>query len=578
MRQWEVVKDDVNVEGPAFQGWPRPLRELLVRRGFKDDAALEKFLAHNLKDLKDPFSLKGMAEACERIGQAFRKQETVCIYADFDLDGTSGCALLKKGFEDLGFKNLIPFQPKRLKDGYGFHAPIVEELAKNNVSLIVTCDVGITAHKAVDRARELGLDVIITDHHLPSDEIPNAYVVVNPNQPDDKSGLGYLSGAGVGFTLMRALKRYFTDHEIGTPDRLNLTSLLDCFTVATLTDMVPLVEDNRSLVQVGLRQLAQTQRPGLRSLLQALKLSGKKLTSSDVAIRFAPKLNALSRLEGELLPLDVFLIEDPGQAELVISKVLSQNQERVSLQAGAEKEALEHAQLQIHQSSLFVFSENFHRGVIGLIATSLSQKTNKPCFVASLDPEEGKLVGSARLPQDRDSSLVEALQSVSEWLLRHGGHAKAAGFEMMVEDIPQVREGLHNFFKSEVLRPTRIQYHATLKLAEFNFEMMNWMDRLQPFGVGFEMPIFLIEKARLSSVRDLRGGHLKIQLEQDGYSCEGILFSPTESQRQCLQVGQCIDLLAETQVHEWMGRQSLQLMIEDVRPTQSVPVSEEQSP
>lgn len=574
MREWEVFnqKFDQNdmVEGPALESWPRPLRELLFRRGFKNDESLSKFLSQDLQNLKDPFLMKGMKEACERIAEAFRKQEKVCIYADFDLDGTSGCALLKKGFEDLGFKNLVPFQPKRLKDGYGFHAPIVEELQKQNVSLIVTCDVGITAHKAVDRARELGVDVVITDHHLPAGGVPEALVVVNPNQPEDNSGQGYLSGAGVAFSLMRALKRHFTDRKLGTPEKLNLKNLLDCFTVATLTDMVPLVEDNRTLVQLGLKQLAQTQRPGLMALLEALKLNGKSLSSSDVAIRFAPKLNALSRLEGEILPLDIYLIDNRSKADLVVSQVLLQNQERVSLQAEADKEATEQAQLQVDQPCTFVFSENFHRGVIGLIATSLAQKTNKPAFVASLDPEEGKLVGSCRLPDDRESSLVDALSSVSERLLRFGGHAKAAGFEMSAQDVDFVREGLQRFFRSEVSAPKRLQYHAAMTLAEFDFEMMKWMEKLEPFGVGFETPTFLIERVRVASVKELKGGHLKVQLEQGAQIREAILFGPTTQQRSVLQINNWVDILAEAQTHEWMGRKSLQLLIEDARQAQNL--------
>jgi len=543
------------------------LRELLLRRGFQDDESVERFISLNLQSLKDPFSILGMSQACERLAQAFQKQERVCIYADYDLDGTSGCALLKKGLEDLGFQKLVVYQPRRLRDGYGFHAPIVEELQKQGVQLIVTCDVGITAHKAVDRARELGVDVIITDHHLPAGEIPKAFVVVNPNQSQDQSGLGYLSGAGVGFFLMRALKRAFTDRKLGTPENLNLQSLLDCFTVATLTDMVPLVHDNRVLVQLGLKQLAQTQRPGLRALLQALNLGGKDLNSSDVAIRFAPKLNALSRLEGDLLPLDLYLLEDRDEADRLVSQVLLQNQERVQLQAEADKEALRQAQSQLDQPCLFVFSENFHRGVIGLIATSLAQKHQKPSFVASLDPEEGKLVGSCRLPEDRDSSLVEALQSVSDKLLRFGGHARAAGFEMSVRDLESVREGLCQFFRNEVARPQRLFYHANLQLSEFDFEMMTWMQRLEPFGVGFETPLFLVKAVKIMSVKELKGAHLKVQVAQGGeHQREGLLFHPSPAQRELLKLGQDVDLLVKAQVHEWMGRRGLQLMIEDVRP------------
>ena len=303
MSEWDLLKKISqksslveNQEGSTASleaAWPRPLKELLLNRGFTNDQHVDTFFSPNIQNLKDPFLIMGMDKACERLTQALEKNEKICIYADFDLDGTSGCALLKKALLLLGYQNVMAYQPRRLKDGYGFHAHVVEDLKKQNVDLILTCDVGITAFKACEKANELGVDVIITDHHLPAGELPKALVVVNPNQTGDTSGLGYLSGAGVAFTLMRGLKRVLTDKKLGAPEKLNLKDLLDCFTIATLTDMVPLVEDNRVLVQMGLKSLAQTTRPGLAALLAALNLSGKTLTSSDVAIRFAPKLNAL---------------------------------------------------------------------------------------------------------------------------------------------------------------------------------------------------------------------------------------------------------------------------------------------
>jgi single-stranded-DNA-specific exonuclease len=556
--------------GPSIieAAWPRPLKELLINRGFAHDAQVEAFLFPNIQNLKDPLSLLGMEKACERLAQALEKNQKICIYADFDLDGTSGCALLKKALQQLGYQNLIVYQPRRLKDGYGFHAHIVEDLKKQNVDLILTCDVGITAFKACEKAFELGVDVIITDHHLPAGELPKAYVIVNPNQKEDQSGLGYLSGAGVAFTLMRALKRYLTDRKLGTPEKLNLKDLLDCFTIATLTDMVPLVEDNRVLVQAGLKSLSQTSRPGLSALLSALNLSNRNLSSSDVAIRFAPKLNALSRLEGEVLPLDLYLEEDVLRAQKLVEQALLQNQERVSLQAEALKEALEMAQTQTTQPFVFVYSENFHRGVIGLIATNLSEQTGKPAFVASLDPEEGKMVGSARLPDGMEHSLVEALTSVGDHLLRYGGHARAAGFELAREFVDNIKMGLEKFFLTQALTQKTSYYDATLKFVEFDFELMKWFEKMEPFGVGFERPLFLISQVQVKKVQNLKGGHVKVTLLQDGLEREGILFGPSEKQKELLFNAtdlDLIDVMAELQVHEWMGRKSLQLLLEDVR-------------
>lgn len=548
--------------------WPQPLKELLLNRGFTSDAQVKNFFSPSVQSLKDPFLLSGMVQACERLTQALENKDKICIYADFDLDGTSGCALLKKALDQLGFLNVIAYQPKRLKDGYGFHAHVVEDLKNQNVDLIVTCDVGITAFKACDKAQALGIDVIITDHHLPAGELPKALVVVNPNQKADTSGLGYLSGAGVAFTMMRGLKRYLTDKKQGTPDRLNLKDLLDCFTIATLTDMVPLVGDNRVLVQMGLKALAQTTRPGLAALLQALNLSGKTLTSSDVAIRFAPKLNALSRLEGEVLPIDLYLEEDQIKAHKLVEQALIQNQERVSLQAEALKEAIEKAQAQTAQPFVFVYSESFHRGVIGLIATSLAQQVGKPSFVASYDAEEGKMVGSCRLPDSADISLVEALGSAEDFLLRFGGHARAAGFELAKENVDNFMMCLEKYFLTDVQEKKKTYYDATLNFSEFDFDLMSWLEKLEPFGVGFERPLFLISRLQVRKLQDLKGGHLKATLVQEGIENQAVLFSPTEVQKSLLKKineNEFVDVMAEIQLHEWRGRKSLQLLLEDIR-------------
>ena len=571
MKIWEprLLNSEFH-KGPAFLSWPRPLREFIQSRGFSSEEQFDKFLKSDLQSLKNPFSMKGMNEACLRLEKAFLNKEKICIYADFDLDGTSGCALLKKAFDQLGFEGVIAYQPKRLKQGYGFHAPIVDELKNQGVSLIITCDVGITANKACARAREIGVDVIITDHHLPSHELPEALVIVNPNQPDDSSGLGYLSGAGVAFYLVRALKRRFTDLGIETAQKLNLKDILDCFTIATITDMVPLIEDNRVLTQVGLKVLSQTQRPGLQVLLQQLGLHGKNLSSSDVAIRFAPKLNALSRLEGEVLPLDIYLEESFQKAYSVIEFVMAQNVARGELQSQAIKIAEEFVNEQKHLNFHFVHSEQFHRGVLGLIATSLVEQTQKPCFVASLDPEEGKLVGSCRIPDFMELSLVEALESASKNLLRFGGHAQAAGFELHISEIDNVKLQLENHFSTVRPKQSKTFFDSEISLEELNWDLVQSMNQLEPFGVGFESPLFLIRNLELVSYKMLKARHFKLQLKSkdSGLVKTALLFNPNPRQTELIKARGPLDLLGQIQVNEWKGQKDIQILLEDIRSSQ----------
>ncbi|MGZ3799269.1 MAG: single-stranded-DNA-specific exonuclease RecJ [Bdellovibrio sp.] len=561
--------EEASVPSKVEGQWPSLIGKILAARGFSELSQVEKLLFPKLADLKDPLTLKGMSQALERLGQAYLNKEKICIYADFDLDGTSGLALLKTGMVAIGFPEVLHYQPKRLSEGYGFHAAAVDELQKQGVSLIITVDVGITAHPAVDRANELGIDVILTDHHLPAETIPQAYVVINPNQGDCPSELGYLCGAGVAFYLLRGLKRYFQDHPQLPKNNWDLKEVLDYFTIGTLTDMVPLVDDNRVLVKHGLLKLAETSKAGLRALLEELDLVNRPLTSQDVAIRFAPKLNALSRMESGILPIDIFLLEDSAQARAMVRQVMKNNSTRVQLQNDAEIEAQELLQEWPHKDFVFVASKNFHRGVVGLIATKLTQVYNKPAFVGSLG-EDGIIVGSARLPQGQEACLVEAMSSAQEFLSRFGGHSAAAGFEIAENKIPSFVDKLSLHFSDlrEKPKPLEIFYDVDARLVEVSDTLMKWYDFVGPFGTGFSIPLILFSNVQVLSKRDLKGGHLRLKIaDPEGkFSSEALLFTPTPRQLACLQeVPGYYDVLGELQWNYFAGQKSTQVLIRDLR-------------
>lgn len=551
------------------QKWPDLISKLLAARGFVDVEQVDKLLFPKLADLKDPLVLKGMAQALERLGQAYLKNEKICIYADFDLDGTSGLALLKTGMIALGFPEIYHYQPKRLSEGYGFHVEAVEELKSQGVSLIITVDVGITAHAAVERANELGIDVILTDHHLPSETLPRAFVVVNPNQSTCESGLGYLCGAGVAFYLLRGLKRYFHDHAELPKSNWDLKEVLDYFTIGTLTDMVPLVDDNRVLVKHGLLKLSETSRAGLKALLEELGLTGRPLTSQDVAIRFAPKLNALSRMESGILPIDIFLLEEETYAHDMVSQVMKNNSTRVQLQSDAEAEAQELLKDWTHPDFVFVVSKNFHRGVVGLIATKLTQIYNKPAFVGALD-EDRMIVGSARLPQGQEACLVEAMSSASELMNRFGGHSAAAGFEISQVKLSSViaRLAVHFSDLREKPKPVEIYYDIEAKLSDVSSGLMKWYDFVGPFGTGFAIPLIHFKGVEVGSKRELKGGHLRLKLTEVGgeASMEALLFTPTPRQLKTLEsVPGYYDILGELQWNYFAGQKTIQILVRDLR-------------
>lgn len=550
---------------------PRVLRRMLNQRGFSTDDEIIDLLHPRLKNLTHPYQLNHLEKAVMRILDAIDRGQRICIYADFDLDGTSGAALLHRAFVLLGITEHFVYQPKRLSDGYGFHAHLVPEIIERGAKLIVTVDVGITAHEAVAEAQRLGVDVIITDHHLPEAKLPEAFAVVNPNTTECTSGLGHLCGAGVAFYLAMALKM-----ELKRSSRLksdvDLRELLDCLAIGTLTDMVPLVRENRVLVKHGLRALKNSQRPGLQALMQALELNGRDLSSQDVAIRFAPKLNALSRMEKELMPLDVFMANNMDSAQSMVTEILNCNDLRVNLQKQAEKLAFEIVRTQNPRGAIWVWSEQFHRGVVGLVATKLSQEFLVPAFVGSVQAG-GQIVGSGRLNKGSTQSLLEILNGSSELFERFGGHRQACGFEIHQDRAQLFFEYLHTLptVGSITSENASWKWDGELNLNDVTPQLMSWLEQLEPFGSGFEVPRFLLKSATLKSIRPLsEGKHYKFSLRDplSGAGLDAIWFSPPIQHpvlKQGLTLGMSLEFLGELQWNYYNGQRTIQMLIVDAR-------------
>jgi single-stranded-DNA-specific exonuclease len=539
----------------------------LYARGFDSAEKFDRCFKSSLKELRCPSTLLGMDRAVERLIEAFKSQEPVCIYADFDLDGSSGLALLKTGLESLGFSKVIGYQPRRLAEGYGVHAAAVREIAEAGVRLMVTVDVGITAHEALLEAKRLGMDVIVTDHHLPKETLPEALTIVNPNQGTCTSGLGHLAGVGVAFYLFLAVRRALRESGLAYSET-DPKELLDFFVIGTVTDMVPLIRENRVLVKHGLVQLSQTKRPGLRALIEVLGLDGRLLDSSDVGMKFAPKLNALSRLESNIRPIDMLLENDLKKARDLAREVLACNDRRVETQKRGLEIALAQLQAAKPRSCVWVWSREFHRGVVGLIATRLSQETGMPAFVGSLG-DDGRIVGSARAPKNAAANLVAALETASAQLERFGGHAHAAGFELEQTKVEDFRSSLESHFANapqDSIEP--VWYDAEGSFSEVDDNLMKWLDQIGPFGSGFEAPVFRFRDMRVKKVSELRGGHLRFDfLRAGGPAVSGIFFSPPRDAARlvCGDGAKTLEVLGELQWNHFQGRKSPQLQLRDLR-------------
>lgn len=524
-----------------------------------------------LSQIKSPMSIDQMDVAVTRFTQAYEQQESILVYGDFDLDGSSGVALIYTGLKALGFKNVSYVQPKRLSEGYGFHKDIVEKY-KEKVKLIVTVDVGITGREATAYAKELGIDVIVTDHHLPEGELPQAVAILNPNKGFCRSGLKHLCGVGVGYYLVLAVWMRFKELGWVKDDDFDPKSILDLFIIGTITDLVPMVDENRVLVKHGLHVLERTKRVGLKALMYKLGLVGKRLSSQDIGFRLAPKLNALSRMDKDLLPIEVLLCQDEISAERMVDHVLALNNERLQLQKKAEAIALER-DFESEDLFSFVYDEEFHKGVIGLVATKLAQNNNKPAFVGSVRGH--KVFGSARMPDTLGLNLVDIL-SFCPSLKKFGGHQQAAGFELELSKAEDFRNELRQFFqvhKEEYgdfgILEYNTKYDIEISATELTSQLLNWMQKLEPYGVGFEVPVFKVTDLKAVMIRVLKDAHLKLQLvslkDKEAPTIDAIWFHHNLSEEQVDElIDQRIDVIGSLEWNEFMGKKTPQFLIKSM--------------
>lgn len=559
---------DFHLETAKLSGsdaWPVPplVQRWMNSRGFTTFSQFSEFTDFRLKDLKDPFSLKDMERAVERLVRAFKEEQCIGIYGDYDMDGTPGIALLAQGFESLGFKKIVMFQPDRFSDGYGVHKHWLQQMIeKDGVEVFVSVDVGITDVEAIAYSQSVGVDFIVTDHHQPKADLPPAYAIVNPNQDSCSSGLEYLCGTGVAFYLILALRRRMVELGLLVKD-FDPKVLLDLFAIATLTDMVPVIKENRALVQHGLLQLSKTRRAGLRGLMTALNLSEKKLTSSDVAIQLSPKLNALGRMDFRIRALDILREKDEQNAIALVEETLAAQKKRSEIQRAGETLLLEMIQMSGQQGFVLQASEHFYKGVVGLLATRALQNHGWPSFVGSI--LEDKIVGSARAPSGQ--SLLDAFAYAEDLLTHFGGHHQAAGFELPLVNWSHFTERLTSYYQSlPPSPPLELTFDCEASLGELDAEFKKWLQRLEPYGKSFELPIFRLDHLFVAQTRVLKEKHLKLTLKDIyGNKMDALWFFVEDIENKKNLVSRRISILAEPSVNFYNGKESLQLLIKDLK-------------
>ncbi len=491
-----------------------PAAKVLASRGLGEPSVARHFLHPSLEDLCDPFAMRDMDRALERLQRAIRDRERILIYGDYDVDGTSSVVLLTKAIELAG--GAAGFHvPHRLKDGYGMRPEVVERAAETGVRLIVSVDTGIRAAEVVARANELGIDVIVTDHHLPEAELPPALAVLNPNRPDCPYPNKNLCGAGVAFKLVQALLG--TLHWPAGKVRRLTESFLKLAAIATVADVVPLTGENRVIVKHGLDGLGDVRNPGLRALLDVAGFSGGRVPSSrQVAFQIAPRLNAAGRMDTAQAVIEMFLTGDPARAGALAQQLHDQNAERQQVEAEI-RDACEQVKVDEGAGAVVYYAEEWHRGVLGIVASRMVERIHRPVFVLSRNAEDGLARGSGRsIP---GFHLLEALESMADLFVRFGGHQHAAGVTLSPERVDEFRQRLNAYALSR-LSPDdfrrELRIDGVIEFREITDRSVAEVFEIAPFGHGNPAPLFAVMNVEVAGPpAPWKEKHLRVLLKQE---------------------------------------------------------------
>lgn len=559
LRKWEVRPLDKERAAAFAQtyGVPFFLAMLMNIRGLDDAAHLREFLGEG-EPLSDPFLLKDMDKAAARITRAVDNMEKIAVYGDYDADGVTSTAMLYSYLETRG-ADVIFYIPQREGEGYGMNMGAVEYLKEQGVSLIVTVDNGISSVQEVARANELGIDVVVTDHHRPQEILPDAVAVVDAYRPDDTSPYKHFSGVGIAFKLLMALEDGAGDVE----DLLEAYS--DLAAIGTIGDIVPLTGENRTLIRAGLERLSQSDRPGVQALLENAGIAGKTLTSTNVAFTLVPRINATGRMGAPERAVRLLISGYEEEAEVLSEEICADNEERRRVEAEIAEAAFADIEAKGYMKDrvVVVDGENWHHGVIGIVASRVTERCGKPCMIISRGETEAK--GSGRSIEG--FSLFEAICACGDLLIKFGGHPMAAGITLKPENIEAFRKRINQYAAEHFPQmPTQtVTLDCKLNPAALSVSMAQSLTQLEPFGNGNPQPVFGLFNMELSNVTPVGGGgHLRLTLEKNGAVITAMRFN-TKPEELPYHIGDKIDLAVQLEAREFRGQPSLTVIVRDMK-------------
>ena len=524
---------------------------LLFERGIKDETSLKKFLEPSLEELHDPYLLNDMEKAVERIRYAIEQGELILIYGDYDADGMTSASIVKESLEQLGAECLV-YLPNRFTDGYGPNASVYKYfIEQQGVSLIVTVDNGVAGHEAIDLAQSMGVDVIVTDHHSMPEILPDAYAIIHPEHPGADYPFKHLAGCGVAFKLACALLEEVQ------------VELLDLVAIGTIADMVSLTDENRIMVQYGLEVLRNTQRMGLQEMFEIAGISSSDVTEETVGFQLAPRLNALGRLDDPNPAIDLLTGFDDEEVHEIALLIHQKNEERKEIVQSIYDEAK--GMVDPDKSVQVLAKEGWNPGVLGIVAGRLLEELGQTVIVLNI--EDGRAKGSARSIEAVD--IFEALNPHQELFIAFGGHAGAAGMTLEIDKLEALSELLEVYITEkglDVATKNNLRLDEDLDIEALTIETVKNFERLAPFGMDHQKPVFYIRDFQVENARTMGAGnaHLKLKISKGSANFEVVAFGKGSLATEFAQVKD-LELAATLSVNQWNGQTALQLMMVDAR-------------
>ena len=552
---WSLPAD---LETDALSGHvPPAIAQVLVRRGIDTPQRLSALLDPPHKLPYDPLRITGMDIALKRLYAAVNNGERVGIFGDFDVDGITGTAIISEGLTSLGVP-VTPYLPHRVDEGHGLSNAAIDTMSQQGVTLIVTVDTGITSFEEVDYAKSLGVDVIITDHHLPHDGVPNAVTSLNPKLPGGDYPFFELCGAGIGFKLVQGLFEFY-----GQPWD---PGLLELAALGTIADLVPLLDENRYLVREGLRELANTRRPGLRALYGSARVDPDEITAETVSFQIAPRLNSAGRMGDPMDSFKLLTTTSPEEAGALTHKLESLNMER----RAASEEAYVIADQLVEDLGelpplLVISDERFLRGVAGLIAGRLVDRHRRPAVVFAVEGEYSVASGRS-IPE---FNIVAAMESCEDLLVRFGGHSQAAGLTVATKDIPQLKSRLEAY-SAESLETQGlirvVEIDAEISFDELDETMIRWINDLEPYGPGNPRPVFASMGVKVLETFHMgrEQQHLRLRVEMNGARFTALAFNQADKWQPNTEFA---DLAFTVMNDSFRGKGAIALRLLDFKPS-----------